>query len=79
MNWLLVYIPLGALGFARWLSWVIRQIPAMLYRPIVNDHRQPLTVVVPVYQEDPAVFADALRSWVANDVEEIICVIDETE
>jgi hyaluronan synthase len=79
MNWLLVYIPLGALGFARWLSWVIRQIPAMLYRPIVNDHRQPLTVVVPVYQEDPAVFADALRSWLANDVDEIICVIDETD
>ena len=79
MNWLLVYIPLGTLGFVRWLSWVVRQIPAMLYRPIVNDHRQPLTVVVPVYQEDPAVFADALRSWVANDVDEIICVIDETD
>ena len=79
MNWLLVYIPLGTLGFVRWLSWVVRQIPAMLYRPIVNDHRRPLTVVVPVYQEDPAVFADALRSWVANDVDEIICVIDETD
>jgi hyaluronan synthase len=79
MNWLLVYIPLGTLGFVRWLSWVLRQIPAMLYRPIVNDHRQRLTVVVPVYQEDPAVFADALRSWVANDVDEIICVIDETD
>jgi hyaluronan synthase len=79
MNWLLVYIPLGTLGFVRWLSWVVRQIPAMLYRPIVNDHRQPLTIVVPVYQEDPAVFADALRSWVANDIEEIICVIDETD
>jgi cellulose synthase/poly-beta-1,6-N-acetylglucosamine synthase-like glycosyltransferase len=79
MNWLLVYIPLGALGFVRWLSWLVRQIPATLYRPVVNDHRQPLTIVVPVYQEDPAVFADALRSWMANEVDEIICVIDETD
>jgi len=79
MNWLLIYIPLGALGFARWLSWLVRQIPATLYRPVANDHRLPLTIVVPVYQEDPLVFADALRSWVANDVDEIICVIDETD
>jgi len=79
MNWLLLYIPLGVLGFARWLSWLIRQIPATLYRPVANDHRLPLTIVVPVYQEDPVVFRDALRSWVANDVEEVICVIDETD
>jgi hyaluronan synthase len=79
MNWLLVYIPLGVLGFARWLSWLVRQIPATLYRPTVNDHCLPMTIVVPVYQEDPLVFSDALRSWVANGVAEIICVIDETD
>ena len=79
MNWLLAYIPLGALGFIRWLSWLARQIPATLYRPVVNDYRLPLTIVVPVYQEDPVVFRRALRSWVANDVHEIICVIDETD
>src|SRR5205823_6553014 len=60
MNWLLVYIPLGLLGFTRWLSWLVRQVPATLYRPVANDYRLPVTVVVPVYQEDPAVFADAL-------------------
>jgi hypothetical protein len=79
MNWLLVYIPLGVLGFVRWLSWLVRQIPATLYRPTVNDHCLPMTIVVPVYQEDPLVFSDALRSWVANGVAEIICVIDETD
>ena len=79
MNWLLAYIPLGVLGFVRWLSWLVRQIPATLYRPVVNDHRLAITVVVPVYQEDPFVFRDALRSWIANGVEEIICVIDETD
>jgi len=79
MNWLLAYIPLGLLGFVRWLSWLVRQIPATLYRPVVNDHRLAITVVVPVYQEDPFVFRDALRSWVASGVEEVICVIDETD
>jgi hyaluronan synthase len=79
MNWLLIYIPLGVLGFTRWLSWLVRQIPATLYRPVVNEYRLAMTIVVPVYQEDPFVFRDALRSWVANDVEEIICVIDETD
>jgi cellulose synthase/poly-beta-1,6-N-acetylglucosamine synthase-like glycosyltransferase len=79
MNWLLVYIPLGALGFARWLSWLVRQIPATLYRPVANEFRLPMTVVVPVYQEEPGVFRDALRSWLANDIEEVVCVVDETD
>jgi hypothetical protein len=79
MDNLLVYIPLGVLGFVRWLSWVIRQVPATFYRPVVNDHREPLTVVTPVYQEDPDLFRAALRSWQANTVTEIICVIDITD
>jgi cellulose synthase/poly-beta-1,6-N-acetylglucosamine synthase-like glycosyltransferase len=32
--------------------------------------------VVPVYQEDPVIFATAIESWLANDVEEVILVID---
>lgn len=79
MENLLVYIPLGILGFIRWVSWVIRQVPASFYRPVVNDHREPLTVVAPVYQEDPETFRAAVRSWLANKVHEVICVIDYTD
>jgi cellulose synthase/poly-beta-1,6-N-acetylglucosamine synthase-like glycosyltransferase len=79
MEDLLVYIPLGILGFIRWVSWVIRQIPATFYRPVVNDHWEPLTVVTPVYQEDPELFRAAVESWLANDVREVICVIDYTD
>jgi cellulose synthase/poly-beta-1,6-N-acetylglucosamine synthase-like glycosyltransferase len=79
MENLLVYIPLGILGFVRWVSWVIRQIPASFYRPVVNDHWEPLTVVTPVYQEDPELFRAAVNSWLANRVYEIICVIDMTD
>jgi hyaluronan synthase len=79
VSWLALYIPLGILGFVRWTSWVIRQIPASLYRPVQNDYRLPLTIVVPVYQEEPELFRNALASWLANDVDEVICVIDETD
>ncbi|HTF51615.1 MAG TPA: glycosyltransferase, partial [Pseudonocardia sp.] len=79
MDNLLVYIPLGILGFVRWLSWVFRQFPATFYRPVVNDHREPLSVVTPVYQEDPELFRAAVTSWLANDITEVICVIDVTD
>jgi cellulose synthase/poly-beta-1,6-N-acetylglucosamine synthase-like glycosyltransferase len=73
------YIPLGAIGFARWASWLVRRVPAALYRPVVTGHREPLTVVVPVYQEDPVVFRRALESWLYNDIDEVVCVIDVTD
>jgi cellulose synthase/poly-beta-1,6-N-acetylglucosamine synthase-like glycosyltransferase len=76
---LVAYIPLGVLGLVRWASWLVRRVPASLYRPFQTGHHEPLTVVVPVYQEDPRVFRQALESWLANDVVEVICVIDHTD
>jgi hyaluronan synthase len=71
--------PLGVLGLVRWACWLVRRIPAVLYRPITGEHRLPMSVVVPVYQEDPEVFAAAIESWLANDVEEVILVIDVSD
>lgn len=77
-DWL-YYLPIGVLGIARWMSWLIRRIPAALYRPVINDFRLPVSVVVPVYQEDPDIFAKAIESWLANDIEEVILVIDASD
>lgn len=74
-----LYIPLGVIGLARWVSWLIRRVPAALYRPRVTGHSEDVAVVVPVYQEDPVVFRRALESWLRNKVREIICVIDVTD
>lgn len=71
--------PLGVLGLFRWGCWLIRRIPAVLYKPIVNDFRLPMSIVVPTYQEDPVIFAAAIESWLANKVEEIILVIDASD
>jgi hyaluronan synthase len=76
---LAVLVPLGILGLVRWCSWLVRRLPAVLYRPVVNTHREPLTVVTPVYQEDPATFRAALESWLRNRVDNVICVIDVTD
>ena len=73
------YIPLGVLGLVRWASWLVRRVPASLNRPARTGHFEPLTIVVPVYQEDRRVFRQALESWLANRVEEVICVIDRTD
>ena len=71
--------PLGVLGLFRWACWLVRRIPAVLYRPIVNNFRLSISIVVPVYQEDPVIFAAAIESWLRNRVHEVILVIDASD
>lgn len=75
----LVYLPLGILGLVRWTFWLVRRAPASLYRPVKGDFRLSMSIVVPVYQEDPEIFALAIESWLANEVEEVVLVIDATD
>jgi cellulose synthase/poly-beta-1,6-N-acetylglucosamine synthase-like glycosyltransferase len=79
LNHYVGFIPLGILGLVRWTSWLVRRIPAALYRPVHNDHRLAISIVVPVYQEDPDLFASAIESWLANEPEQIVLVIDVTD
>ncbi|MCX4405510.1 MULTISPECIES: glycosyltransferase [unclassified Streptomyces] len=79
LRYYLIYLPLGVLGLVRWSCWLLRRAPAALYKPVKNDFRLPMSVIVPVYQEDPAIFAHAIESWLANDVAEVILVIDATD
>lgn len=71
--------PLGILGLVRWSLWLVRRIPAVLYAPVGGNHTLSMSIVVPVYQEDPEIFETAIRSWLANKVDEVILVIDETD
>lgn len=73
------YLPPGILGVVRWTPWFVRRIPAALYRPIRNRHREQVSVVVPVYQKDPAILALIIEAWLANDVAEVILVIDASD
>lgn len=72
-------IPIGAVGVVRWLMWLAKRIPATFYRPIENDYDTTATVITPVYNEDPELFRRALDSWIANQPDHIIAVIDVTD
>jgi len=71
--------PLGVLGLVRWSFWLVRRIPAVLYQPVPEGARLPISVVVPVYQEDPVVLATAIESWLDNHVREVVLVIDASD
>ena len=71
--------PLGVLGLFRWACWLVRRVPAVLYKPVVNDFRTSISIAVPVYQEDPIIFETAIQSWLTNNVEEVILVIDQSD
>lgn len=77
-DWL-YFLPIATLGMVRWIGWLIRRIPAAFYQPVRNNHREDLTVVVPVYQEDPTIFRHAIKSWLRNTVAEVILVIDASD
>lgn len=75
-----LYFPFGVIGIYRWSVWIAKKIVAKKYKPIhKNGYKNTLSVVVPVYNENPDVFREALNSWNKNDPDEIIAVIDHTD
>jgi cellulose synthase/poly-beta-1,6-N-acetylglucosamine synthase-like glycosyltransferase len=80
---ILLYIPLSIIGVWRWTFWIIRRVAASLYRPNPGEwpkgaKKPTVTVVTPVYNEDPVIFEEAMQSWIKNGVTEIIAVIDKS-
>jgi cellulose synthase/poly-beta-1,6-N-acetylglucosamine synthase-like glycosyltransferase/LysM repeat protein len=83
---ILLYIPLSVIGLWRWSYWLVRVTGAQLYRrhnrrvqrTPAKDVPLTVTVVTPVYNEDEALFKQAMESWIDNGVNEIIAVIDKT-
>lgn len=80
---LLLYVPISIIGIWRWTYWLVRRIGASLYRPVAGDwpkskKKPTITIVTPVYNEDPEIFEQAMQSWIKNGVDEIIAVIDKS-
>ena len=76
---LLLWLPFGVLGIISWSVWVSRRFLTGLYKPIENDHWEPLSVVARAYREDPDILEAAVRSWLKADVDEIVLVLPEDE
>jgi cellulose synthase/poly-beta-1,6-N-acetylglucosamine synthase-like glycosyltransferase len=74
------YVPLGIVGIWRWLVWAVKRTGAALYQPMPGDaSNRTLSIITPVYNEDPATFNMALQSWERNKPDEIIAVMDERD
>jgi cellulose synthase/poly-beta-1,6-N-acetylglucosamine synthase-like glycosyltransferase len=76
---LVFYFPLGVIGIWRWGGWLVKRLLSLFYKPSKRNFHASVSVVTPVYNEDPDVFRQALASWRANNPLEIIAVIDYTD
>lgn len=68
--------PFGVVGLLSWSIWGVRRWLSHRAVPVANDHAASASVVVPVYQEDPAILAECLDTWLANEPDELIVVVD---
>nr|MDQ4013260.1 glycosyltransferase [Thermoproteota archaeon] len=76
------YVPLGIIGLWRWLTWGFKRACSAYYKPVeVQPHPydSSMSIITPVYNEDPKTFRKALDSWEANRPDEIIAVIDASD
>lgn len=74
-----LYLPLGLIGLWRWSVWLIKKGIGRAYTPDQGDYTASVSVITPVYNENPTLFRQALESWDANNVDEIIAVIDHSD
>jgi cellulose synthase/poly-beta-1,6-N-acetylglucosamine synthase-like glycosyltransferase len=71
-----LFLPLGVVGIMSWSVWLIRKLLSAVTKPVVNDFRATTSVVVPSYHEDPDVIDRCLATWLAQDPDEVIIVLD---
>lgn len=76
LKMVLFLIPLGIVGIWRWSVWLIKRIISFFYKTPQGNLKTTLSIVTPVYNEDPTMFRSALQSWALSDPDEIIAVID---
>ncbi len=71
--------PLGIIGIWRWSVWVLKEVVGLRYHPDSRPYKADVSIVTPVYNENPVIFLQALRSWEKNKPAEVIAVIDYTD
>lgn len=69
-------MPLGLAGLFVWALWLVRAVMSRFAKPVVNEYRTTVSVVVPAYREDPDILMDCLETWLGQDPTEIIIVPD---
>lgn len=74
-----LFVPLGIIGIWRWAVWGVKKIVGSSYKPSISTYKDSVSLITPVYNENPDTFTRALASWADNKPDEIIAVIDYTD
>ncbi|MEM7117449.1 MAG: glycosyltransferase [Chloroflexota bacterium] len=69
-------LPFGIVGLISWGTWLMRWVGSRWYQPTINNFRTTTSVVVPSYREDPDITIRCLESWLSENPDEIIMVVD---
>ena len=69
-------MPLGIAGVFVWALWLYRAVLSRFAKPVVNNYRTTVSVVVPAYREDADILVDCLDTWLAQNPTEVIIVPD---
>src|SRR3989338_2972369 len=72
-------LPLGFIGIWRWSVWLLKKTVGYFYKPQKARFKTSVSVITPVYNENPKIFSQAVESWARNKPNEIIAVIDYTD
>ncbi|KOV57821.1 hyaluronan synthase [Streptomyces sp. NRRL WC-3618] len=67
---------LGIAGVFVWALWLYRAVLSRFAKPVVNNYRTTVSVVVPAYREDADILVDCLDTWLAQNPTEVIIVPD---
>lgn len=81
-SWLwhpLSFFPFGLGAILAWSIWLYRRTVAHHVQPIGGEFRTTVSVVVPVYSEDAHLLSDCLDTWLAENPDELILVVDTAE
>lgn len=73
---LLRIMPIGLFGLLSWSIWLFRRILSHRAPQIDTDYSTTVSVVIPVYREDATVLLECLDTWLAQEPDEIILVVD---
>ena len=74
-----VWLPLGIAGLLSWSLWLYRRIIAHRLQPCTDEFSASVSVVVPVFREDPEILDACITTWLAESVAEVILVVDTAD
>src|SRR3954452_12155586 len=70
------WFPLAVAGVIVWTLWLYRVILSRRYRAVTTPYRTTTSVVVPSFHEDPRILLRCLGTWLSEDPDEVIIVLD---